>query len=90
MIKINSNTKIYLCAPSATFTGGPMCMHQLGYFLKNRLNLNIFMFYVPQKRKYENLENPIHDNFKHFNLRFVKQIEDEENNIIISPEDFFF
>ena len=48
------------------------------------------MHYVPVKKKYRNLENPIHENFRHLNLEFAEKIEDEEDNIVISPEDFFF
>ena len=87
---IKKNTKIYLCSPSGIFTGGPMCMHQLGFFLKETLNLNVYMHYVPVKKKYRNLENPIHENFRHLNLDFAEKIENEEDNIVISPEDFFF
>ena len=89
-MEIKKSTKIYLCSPSGIFTGGPMCMHQLGFFLKETLRLNVYMFYVPVKKKYKYLKNPIHENFRHLNLEFVDKIEDVEDNIIISPEDFFF
>ena len=87
---IKKSTKIYLCSPSGVFTGGPMCMHQLGFFLKNTLNFNVYMYYIPVKKKYQNLKNPIHENFRHLNLKFTDKIEDIKDNIIISPEDFFF
>ena len=87
---IKKSAKIYLCSPSGVFTGGPMCMHQLGFFLKNTLNLNVYMHYVPVKKKYKNLKNPIHENFRHLNLKHADKIEDIKDNIIISPEDFFF
>ena len=48
------------------------------------------MFYVPVKKKYKNLKNPVHENFRHLSLKFTNKIEDKEDNIIISPEDFFF
>lgn len=89
-MNIKKSSKIYLCSPTGIFTGGPMCMHQLGFFLKETLNLNVYMYYVPVKKKYRNLKNPIHENFKHLNLEFVNKIEDSKDNIIISPEDFFF
>ena len=88
-MNIKKNSKIYLCSPTGIFTGGPMCMHQLGFFLKKTLNLNVYMHYVPVKKKYRNLKNPIHENFRHLNLEFTNKIEDEEDNIVISPEDFF-
>ena len=52
-MNIKKSTKIYLCSPSGIFTGGPMCMHQLGFFLKTTLNLDVYMFYVPVKKKYK-------------------------------------
>ena len=64
-------------------------MHQLGFFLKTTLNLDVYMFYVPVKKKYKNLKNPVHENFRHLSLKFTNKIEDKEDNIIISPEDFF-
>ena len=54
-MNIKKSTKIYLCSPSGIFTGGPMCMHQLGFFLKTTLNLDVYMFYVPVKKKYKDL-----------------------------------
>ena len=81
-IKINKKTYIYILAPSRTSTGGPECMHQLGFYLKKIFNLrNVNMVYLPL-----NQSEPIHKDFKHYKLNFVNHIEDNKNNILIMPE----
>ncbi len=82
-IKINKKTNIYILAPSQTSTGGPECLHQLGFYLKKIFNLkNINMVYLPL-----NEIKPVHKDFKHYNIKFTNHIEDNEKNILIMPEE---
>ena len=77
--------KIYLMVPANVSTGGPEALHQLGYILKNTLNKDIKIFYVPADSS-----NPVHDNYKKYSLNFTSHIEDDPDNLIIVPEYFNF
>lgn len=79
-LKNYEETKYYIICPAKTSTGGPKHLHQLGAELRN-LNKKIFMVYYPACK-----EDPVHQNYKHYNLPFVNQIEDKEKNILIVPE----
>ena len=83
-IIIKKTTKIYVMAPSNTFTGGPEVLHQIAYALKKNFNQSTFMFYLPESL------NPIHKNFQKYNLKYVNKIEDKEENILIIPEHYTF
>ena len=85
MLKINQSSKIYIFAPSNLFTGGPSCLHQLGYVLKEYLKFDVKIFYEPFQTK-----DAVHINYKKYGLDIADEIEDNSNNILISPEDFFF
>ena len=81
-IKINKKTIIYILAPSRTSTGGPECLHQLGYYLKKIFSLkNVNMVYLPL-----NDSKPVHKDYKNYKMKFINYIEDNENNILIIPE----
>ena len=43
--------KIFLMAPAKVYTGGPELTHQLGYFLKNDLNKDVKIYYIPRANK---------------------------------------
>ncbi|APT76061.1 hypothetical protein LN42_06455 [Marinitoga sp. 1137] len=78
--KINKNTKIYVACPANVATGGPELLHQLVHKM-NLFGINAKMFYYPN-----NIENPVHKFYKKYNNAFVREIEDDENNILIVPE----
>ena len=79
-LKNYEETKYYIICPAKMSTGGPKHLHQLGAELRN-LNKKIFMVYYPAYK-----EDPVHQNYKHYNLPFTNQIEDKEKNILIVPE----
>lgn len=81
MINIYKNTKVYIAAPAVGATGGPELLHQLAYHLRNDLNIDAYMLYYPT-----NHPNPIHPEYKIYNNPFVREIEDDKNNILIVPE----
>jgi len=81
MIKIFRNTKIYIAAPSAFATGGPELLHQLAYHLRKDLGIEAYIYYYP-----DNIPNPVHPAFKIYSIPYVKNIEDNESNILIVPE----
>ena len=76
---------IYLMVPANVSTGGPEALHQLGYILKNNLNKNVKVFYIPYSS-----QNPVHKNYEKYFLEFTDKIEDSSENLIIVPEYFNF
>lgn len=81
MIPIYKNTKIYVLCPPNVATGGPELLHQLVFYLINNLNLNAYMYYLPN-----NLSDPIHKEYKVYNNPFVRKIDDSKINLLIIPE----
>jgi len=80
-IKIYPTTKVYVVAPANVATGGPELLHQLAYQLRNNLDVDGYMYYMPY-----NHPHPVHLAFKLYNNPFVRNIEDSEKNILIVPE----
>ena len=80
MIPIYKNTKVYIVAPAAFFTGGPIGCHQLAEKLLQK-GINASIVYFPQ-----NHPNPMHPNYKDFKINFNTEIIDNNENIIIVPE----
>lgn len=80
-ININSNSKIYVAIPARVNTGGPELLHQLVFILRNKFNINAFVFYFPN-----NHESPVHPEYQVYNVPFVTEIEDSKDNILIAPE----
>jgi hypothetical protein len=81
VISIFHNTKIYVVAPANTFTGGPELLHQLVYHLRNNLNLDAYMYYIPSS-----ILDPVHSAFKKYGNPFVREVKDKKENLIIVPE----
>lgn len=79
-LNINQDTIFYILAPADVDTGGPHDLHQLGYELKNQ-GKKVFMYYFPAKQ-----DDPIHENYKVYNIPFTNEIEDSRKNILIIPE----
>ena len=79
-LKITQDTTFYILAPADVDTGGPNDLHQLGVELK-RLGKKVFMYYFPNYHK-----NPIHKNYKVYDLPYVNEIEDLKKNVLIIPE----
>lgn len=87
MIKVYSDTKIFVAAPARVATGGPELLHQLVYNIRNILNIDAYVYYY-------NFNNniyidPVHPEYKNYNIPFVINIpkyEDNNRNILIVPE----
>ncbi len=80
MIEVKKNTIIYVACPANAATGGPELLHQL-VFKMNQFGYNAMMFYYPN-----NVEDPVHPRYKKYGNEFVREIRDEEKNILIVPE----
>ncbi|MEM4589268.1 MAG: hypothetical protein QXL73_04645 [Thermoplasmata archaeon] len=80
-MKVYWDTKIYIVAPAGVATGGPELLHQLGYHLRNDLNLDAYMFYQPSDHP-----NPVHREYRMYHVPYVDRVEDSKRNIIIVPE----
>ncbi|WP_075501829.1 hypothetical protein [Candidatus Pelagibacter communis] len=79
-LDIYKETIYYILSPSNFSSGGPKHLHQLGAELKN-LGKNVFMYYYPN-----NIEDPVHENLKSYDVPFTRNIEDSNKNILIVAE----
>ncbi len=84
-IIITKKTKIYVMAPTNTFTGGPELLHQLAYNLKKVFKNDSSMFYLPDLDS-----RVVHRNFTKFKLNYSNYIKDDPENILIIPEHYMF
>jgi hypothetical protein len=87
MIKIYSDTKMYVACPANTASGGPELLHQLVYHLRKDLNINAYMYYY---NSYDNRYNsPIHPEYEKYENSYITnfdEIKEYEENIFIVPE----
>ena len=81
---LNNKTSIYILCPANISTGGPKCLHQLGYEIKNQFKNKVYMYYFSLFG--ETFKNPVHENYAKYKIPSVEKIEDSENNILIIPE----
>lgn len=81
MIPIFEDTKVYVIAPARFATGGPELLHQFVYCLRNMLNIDASMYYIPQ-----NQLDPVHPLYLGYKNPYTKEIEDSEKNILVLPE----
>ena len=79
-LKITQDSVFYILAPANVDTGGPHDLHQLGFELKN-LGKQVFMFYYP-----EGQNDPVHKNYKIYDLPYTNKIEELKKNVLIIPE----
>ncbi len=79
-IDIYKGTKIFVVCPAKGATGGPELLHQLVYKM-NIFGMDAVMYYYPS-----NLDDPVHPFYKQYNNRYVREIEDNEENILVVPE----
>jgi len=79
-IDIYKGTKIFVVCPAKGATGGPELLHQLVYKM-NIFGIDAVMYYFPS-----DLDDPVHPFYKHYNNRYVREIEDTERNILVVPE----
>ena len=82
MIKISGKSVIYIACPSFA-TGGPLALHQLGHKLHIK-GYKVCMYYYDGK----NLERPniVHENYQHYSVPYVLELEDSPENVLIVPE----
>jgi hypothetical protein len=76
---MKSKIYFYIICPANVFTGGPTAQHQLALKIKAK-GYNVFMNYYPS------VKDPVHQNFKSFNIPYVEEIPDSENSYVIMPE----
>ena len=77
-IYLKKNSILYVLAPSKISTGGPEGLHQLAYNCKNIFKVTTRMVYLPVLNS-----NPIHKNYKKYNINFTNVIEDNIDNLLI-------
>lgn len=79
-VTINRKSRVYIVAPANLATGGPELLHQLAHKLKLR-NIAVSMYYVPN-----NAPDPAHNNYKFYDIGYVREIEDTQEHLLIVPE----
>ena len=84
-IILKKKSKVYILAPAKTFTGGPECLHQLAFHINKIFKVQTFIYYLPNETN-----QPVHKNFKHYNIKYTNLIEDQRDNILIMPEHYMF
>lgn len=82
ILNISSNTKIYIPVTPSVSTGGPEAIFRLLSYLINKRGLNCFVYFYPNTY----LVDPVHPEYKKFNVPIATTIEDIEDNILIVPE----
>lgn len=80
MINIKPSAIIYIACPPSEATGGPLALHQLAFKLKS-LGLNTAMYYFE-----ETTDDPVHENYKEYNIPYVFNVDDTKENVLIVPE----
>jgi hypothetical protein len=83
MIKIKEDvSKVFIICPAQVATGGPELLHQMAFKL-NAMNIKAFMVYQPA-----DIENPVHPYYEHYQIPFVRKIDNQQEHILIIPEVF--
>lgn len=80
-IQIDKDSIIYVVAPANVFTGGPELLHQLVFHLRVDLKINAYMYYIPN-----NYPTPIHNAYRKYGNPYIREPDDNKNNILIVPE----
>jgi hypothetical protein len=81
MIKIEDGlSKVYIICPANVATGGPELLHQMAFQL-NAMHIKAYIFYLPN-----HIENPVHPYYEHYNIPFVKHVDNTSQHIVIVPE----
>lgn len=81
-MKITEKSKIYIVVPANIETGGPEELHQLGAAL-NDMGFGAYIYYVPI-----NHPSPLCLAYKKYKVPSSKNIEDNQDNILVVPEVF--
>ncbi len=81
MLNITDETKFFIACPASFQTGGTEALHVLAFELRN-LGFNAIMYYFNVKES----EDVVGERFKCFNLPYVFEIVDSEQNILVVPE----
>lgn len=81
-MKLNKKKSIiYIASPAKYATGGPYLLHQLADKLI-QLGYNAKMYYLNGSE----FINPVHDFYKELEIPYVLDIENNSNNLLITPE----
>jgi hypothetical protein len=83
-IKVFPETKIYVLTPANIATGGTELLHQLVFHLRKDLRIDAYLYYYPVKNS-----NPVPKEFQNYEAPYVREIEENNKNILIGFESFF-
>lgn len=77
-------SKIYVLCIAKFASGGPELLHQLAYSLR-LMGVNVYMYYVKSSAT-DNKHDPVHENYKVYNIPYVFEVDDNDENLLIIPE----
>ncbi|TWP23743.1 hypothetical protein ETU10_05795 [Apibacter muscae] len=87
MIKIDSETQIYVYCPENIVTGGTELLHQLVDYL-NKLELKAYIVYIDAKY-HQPINTNVPEAFLKYNVISTCLIGDTQKNVVILPEILF-
>lgn len=84
MLRNRLFSKIYILSIANFASGGPELLHQLAYSLR-LMGLNAYMYYVGSHVA-NNKDDPVHENYKIYNIPYVFEVNDSNENLLVIPE----
>lgn len=85
MVKLFSDTNIYILTPANLATWGAELLHQLAFKINSVLWFeNVFIKYLWEKEWI----NPTPKDYEKYKIKYTSDIVDSENNILIVPETY--
>ena len=73
-------SKFFVAVNANAATGGPELLHQLVHNLRS-IGYQAYMYYLPN-----NHPHPVHESYEIYDNPFVREIDDDEHNVLIVPE----
>lgn len=81
-MQLKENSKVFICAPENTVTGGPTLCHQLCSCLLAH-GVDAYMTYYSRGEKQR---DPVANAYKKYLLPYTDEVEDDPDNVLIIPE----
>lgn len=84
-MKLYPDSKVCIVCPGNLYTGGTELCHQFSAKLIS-LGVQTYIYYTPVFGYDFNENAPVHDQLKKYHVPYVFKVEDQPQNILISPE----
>lgn len=83
MINITNKTKVFVFCPPNLVTGGAELLHQLVHYLRTH-GREAYIYYYGASE-----DTKVPDDYLCYNIKVIKEIIDEDHNILVLPEVMF-